>query len=107
VAWPNHGILQIGQVLHSLHFQAFQIDLRNSSSLVPLTIDIQDVIVVGKVLFGQTEKRLLLKRLHEGHTQIEKQTPFKVGLTRCDLSRIPGAFQAQFPFVPAFVQITD
>ena len=85
-----------------------EIDLRNVAGAETISADLEDVVVVGKIVFCQLQHRLRLQRGHKCAAQVEEQSSLQVGVTRLsDQSPFFCALQAQLSLVPPFVQIAD
>jgi hypothetical protein len=64
--------------LHPQQLDAVQVDLGNVAGVEAVAADLDDVVVVGQVGFGQFEDGLGLKGLDELRTQIEEEIAFKI-----------------------------
>jgi hypothetical protein len=94
--------------LHALKLDPGQVDLGQVAGFEARAADVDDLVVVLQVGFGQRQHRLGLKSLHKGRAQAEDQIAFQVNvLGLSDLRAFLGAFQAQLPLALALVQVTE
>ena len=65
-AQVDDGCLQLRLILHAQQLDAIQVDLRNVAGLEAIAADVDDLVVVVKVVLRQLNDRLGLKRLDKG-----------------------------------------
>ena len=107
-AQVDDGCFDLRLVLHAQQLDAVEIDLGQVAGVEAVAADLDDLVVVVQVGFGQIQHGFGLESLHKGGAQVEDHVAFEVlVLGLGDLGAFLGAFQAQFALVIALVQVAE
>ena len=107
-AQVDDGRLQLGLILHAQQLDAVEVNLRNVAGLEAVTADVDDLVVVVKVVLRQLHHGLGLERLDKSSAQSEFERALQVLVLRCgDLRAFLCALQPQLALVVALVQVAE